>query len=112
VRLAASGRLRADHRAPRIESCAWLWRAFLELLSCRQLGAEQCGPIPITAVWQYIDRYGLPEWTVDALFSIEMTWRETERERQERAAAAAPKPPGLPAPPRRQVRPWEAPADA
>jgi hypothetical protein len=36
------------------------------------------GPIPITAIWAYVDRYELPEWTVDAMISLDAAWRAAE----------------------------------
>jgi hypothetical protein len=83
--LRETGRLAADHLAPDLAACAWLWRAFQELSTCRLAFGDGPGPIPITAIWAYLDRYGLPEWTVDALISIDLAWRETHRDRLERA---------------------------
>ena len=34
------------------------------------------GPIPLTAMWLYVDRYGLPEWALDALMRIDGQWLE------------------------------------
>jgi len=36
------------------------------------------GPIPLTAIWEYVDRYALPDWTIDALFTLDATWRQLE----------------------------------
>jgi hypothetical protein len=60
---------------------AWLWRMWLELSTCRDFGAGVPGPIPITASWAYVDRYGLPEWTVDAMVTLDAAWREAEARR-------------------------------
>jgi hypothetical protein len=38
------------------------------------------GPIPLTAIWAYVDRYDLPGWAVDALLDIDRMWFETERQ--------------------------------
>jgi hypothetical protein len=43
----------------------WLVQGFHELSTCRALGFGAVGPIPLTAMWQYVDRHGLPDWTVD-----------------------------------------------
>ena len=34
------------------------------------------GPIPISAMWSYVDRYGLPEWSLDALMRIDGEWHK------------------------------------
>lgn len=34
------------------------------------------GPIPITAVWQYVDRYALPEWSVEAIMRLDGEYLE------------------------------------
>lgn len=34
------------------------------------------GPIPITAMFAYVDRFGLPEWSMDALMRIDQDWLE------------------------------------
>ena len=34
------------------------------------------GPIPLTAMLIYVDRYGLPEWALDALMQIDSKWLE------------------------------------
>lgn len=55
----------------------WLWRAFRELSTCRAVGMS-LGRIPIVAVHAYVDRYGLPEWCVDALLKIDVGWLAME----------------------------------
>ena len=77
-------------------NCLWLWRAFQELQTCRAVGFGALGPIPLTAVWEYVDRYGLPDWTIDALFTLDATWRQLERQ-------GAPAPANDPAPQPRQL---------
>jgi hypothetical protein len=32
------------------------------------------GPIPITAIHDYIDRYELPEWCIEALLRLDQEW--------------------------------------
>lgn len=76
-----SGRLRSDHRAPDVAGCLWLWRAFQELQTCRAIGFGVLGPIPLTAIWEYVDRYALPDWTIDAIFSLDAAWRAEEAHR-------------------------------
>jgi len=79
--LVASGRLQAAHRRPDTAGADWLWRAFLELSTCRAIGFGVVGPIPINAIFQYVDRCGLPDWTVDAVISIDVAWRAAEARR-------------------------------
>jgi hypothetical protein len=84
-----------------VTTCAWLWRAFQELQTCRQVGFGVLGPIPITAIWAYVDRYALPEWAVDAVISLDAEWRAD----QARRAGAADQPaPAAAARPRRPMR--------
>lgn len=45
---------------PDIGSTSWLFRAFRDLSTERQLGMS-IGPIPLSAIWAYSDRYGLGE---------------------------------------------------
>ena len=73
--------MRAEHRRPDTTGAAWLWRAFLELSTCRAPGFNGAGPIPIVAIFQYVDRYALPDWTVDAVISLDIAWRESEARR-------------------------------
>jgi hypothetical protein len=47
---------------------------FFELSTCRAIGAGVLGPIPATAIWAYVDRYRLPDWTIDAIFSLDSAW--------------------------------------
>lgn len=58
------------------------------------------GPIPATAIWAYVDRYGLPEWTVDAIYSLDASWMEAEHEmmeaRRKTKPAPSEKPPAAP----------------
>lgn len=91
--------MRADHLRPDTTGAGWLWRAFQELATCRTFGMGVVGPIPLTAIWAYIDRYSLPEWTIDAIFSLDAAWRAGERQR---APAPAPPPEARGAPARRR----------
>lgn len=86
-RLEASGRLQPDHTRPDMTGCHWLWRAFQELQTCRALGFGAVGPIPLPAIWAYVDRYQLPEWTVDAIISLDAEWRTDQARRTARAGA-------------------------
>jgi hypothetical protein len=47
---------------------------FFELSTCRAFGMGGVGPIPATAIWAYVDRYRLPDWTCDAIFSLDAAW--------------------------------------
>lgn len=47
------------------------------------IGMGAVGPIPLTAIWEYVDRYALPAWTIDAIFSLEAAWRAEEQRRAE-----------------------------
>lgn len=83
-RLAASGRLRPEHLRPDTRGADWLAALFFELSTCRAMGFGGLGPIPATAVWQAVDRYGLPEWAADAVYSLDAVYLA----RQRRAAPA------------------------
>lgn len=67
---------------PQVLAARWLLRAFNELSTCRQLGMT-IGPIPVTAIFDYVDRYAMPEWTVDALMKIDAEWLELVRAQSE-----------------------------
>lgn len=71
-----------------MRDCLWLWRAFQELHTCRAIGFGTLGPIPLTAIWEYVDRYQLPDWTIDAIFSLDACWQAQERARVEQAQPA------------------------
>jgi hypothetical protein len=47
---------------------------FFELSTCRAIGMAGFGPIPATAIWAYVDRYRLPDWTIDAIYSLDAAW--------------------------------------
>lgn len=32
------------------------------------------GQIPLVAVFEYVDRYALPEWAIDAVLRIDAQW--------------------------------------
>lgn len=68
----------------------WLLQAFWELSTCRPLGFGLVGPIPATAIFAYVDRYRLPDWTIDAIYSLDSAWLG----RQRRQATDAPGAPG------------------
>jgi len=51
------GRLADKDLMPEISGDRWLLRAFYDLCTVRQQG----GSIPITAIWEYADRYDLGE---------------------------------------------------
>lgn len=51
------GRLADKDIKPDIDLDRWLLRAFYDLCTARPQG----GAIPITAIWEYADRYGLSE---------------------------------------------------
>jgi hypothetical protein len=57
-------------RRPQVLRWLWLWRAFRELATCRTVGMT-LGRIPIVAMHEYVDRYALPHWSVDALMKID-----------------------------------------
>lgn len=70
-----SGRLARAHRRPDATAHWWLYRAFNELATCRSVGMS-VGPIPLSVMWMYVDRYALPEWVIDALMRIDRAWLE------------------------------------
>lgn len=37
------------------------------------------GPIPISAMWAYVDRYELPECTIDELLALDVQWLASVR---------------------------------
>jgi hypothetical protein len=67
----------------------WLSRLFFELSTCRPIGFGGAGPIPATAVWAAVDRYGLPDWATDAIYSIDATWLARQRKAPPPAADQA-----------------------
>lgn len=77
--LLTTGRLSPADRRPAVLRWLWLFRAFRELSTCRALGMG-VGPIPLSAVHAYIDRYGLPEWSVDALLRIDAVWLKVNQD--------------------------------
>lgn len=77
--LEATGRLARIDRRPPVLRWLWLYRAFRELSTCRTIGMT-AGQIPISAVHAYVDRYQLPEWSVDAVLKIDAQWLELVNE--------------------------------
>jgi hypothetical protein len=71
--LEKTGRVAPVDRRPHVLRWLWLYRAFRELSTCRVIGMS-AGQIPISAVHAYVDRYELPEWSVDALLKIDVEW--------------------------------------
>jgi len=37
------------------------------------------GPIPANVIWDAVDRFGLPAWASDAVFSIDARWLARQR---------------------------------
>jgi hypothetical protein len=69
-----TGRIRPEHRRPETFGSDWLAQMFHELSTCRAIGSAGIGPIPATAIWAYVDRYRMPDWTIDAIFSLDAAW--------------------------------------
>lgn len=63
-------RLAPAHRRPVVLDLFWLFRAWRELSTCRPVGFS-VGPIPLTAIFEYVDRFELPPWSIDALLAID-----------------------------------------
>lgn len=77
--LAKTGRLRPEHARPETWGADWLAALFCELSTCRPLGFGVAGPIPATAIWAALDRYGLPAWAGDAVYSLDSAWLARQR---------------------------------
>lgn len=57
--------------------------AFHELSTCRPLGFGVVGPIPVTAMWQYVDRHSLPEWSVDVWMAADAEYLQAVSDKQQ-----------------------------
>ena len=76
---------------PDMAGLEWIWQAWNDLNSCREIGMD-VGPIPWTAVDRYAIRYGLGAdehdllWhSVKVLDSVYRDHQETERKKQKHA---------------------------
>jgi hypothetical protein len=59
---------------PDITGVHWLIEAFGELSTTRTYTFGGAANIPVTAIWQWYDRYGGPGWLVPALLEIDGVW--------------------------------------
>jgi hypothetical protein len=80
--------LRPEHARPETLGADWLASLFFELSTCRALGPGGFGPIPVTAIWAGVDRYGLPQWSIDAVISIDAAWLTRQRKAAPGAAGS------------------------
>jgi hypothetical protein len=61
-------------------------RAYSELSTCRAIGPNGIGPIPVTVMWQWCDRHGLDRELADHVTTV---LRHVDAETLRRAAQRA-----------------------
>lgn len=69
-RLEDEGRLVEQDRRPDLGQARAVYGAYLELSTERPVGMG-IGSIPISKIWQYMDRFNLPDWWEPALLQID-----------------------------------------
>ncbi len=59
---------------PDIEGYKWIIEAWQELTTCRPYPMGAVAQIPVTAIWQYADRYEAPPWFTDVILLIDASF--------------------------------------
>jgi hypothetical protein len=75
--LEAAGRVADEDRAPALGNCGPILSAFHELSTERHVGMA-LGPIPMSKIVDYLERYGLPMWWGEVISAADSTFLQLQ----------------------------------
>lgn len=78
--LVDTGKLKPEDARPDLSGWDFLLTSYAELDTCRSMS----GQIPLTAIWQYVDRYGLSDEIAHLLMNIDKQWNMAKEDKKER----------------------------